>query len=244
MTPKHWFVFVLFFSMDVRVRASSDLRERPSHCLIEAGACALQTQKSAFHLSKGDSEFHLGPKTLILRHSMEHLEFISGTLWNEKYEKMQVSTVYGEINAKSGPFWVLGDKDKIWIRNINSDLRIHLRDGRDLELPVGFQIWISGMDIKGQSTLGIPEMIPIEEHIRIWSYLFPGSKEEFKKQVEQKKWTWGSLAERSSELYISMVHRQQNLEKQRRNQIQQRELAASEEKKQIKALYTEKAFWR
>ena len=244
MRPAHLFVFVFFFALDVRVRASNDFLERPVGCLKNVNACALQTKKSAFHFNNAENEFHLGPSSLILRHSLSHLEFISGTLWTQNYEKMQVTTIYGNVDAKSGPFWVLGDKDKIWVRNVNADLTLHLRDGRKLELPIGFQIWLSGLDTNGKSTVGIPEIIPVEEHIRVWSYLFPGTKEQFKAEVAQVKGTWGSLAERSSQLYLRMSHHQADLATQHKNKIQRRELAVSEQKKQIRALYYEKAFWR
>ncbi len=244
MSPKHLFVFAFFFALDVRVRASSDFLERPAGCLKKPSACAIQTKSSAFHFLLGEDEFHLGPSSLVLRHSRSHLEFIHGTLWAQNYEKMQVATIFGDVKAASGPFWVLGDKDKIWIRNINAELSLHLRDGRNIEVPIGFQIWLGGVDEKGRSTIGIPEMIPVEEHIRVWSYLFPGTKEEFKKEVVQVKWTWGSLSERSSQLYLNMTRHHEDLATKRQLKIQQREVAATIQKKQMRELYKEKAFWR
>ena len=244
ISPKHLFIFVFFFALDVRVRASSDLLERPQGCLTNLSVCAIQTKASAFHFSTASDELHLGPSSLILRHSLSHLEFISGTLWSQNYEKMKVATVFGDVDAVAGPFWVLGDKDKIWIRNVNADLSLHLRDGRTIELPIGFQIWLGGLDQKGQSTMGIPEMIPVEDHIRVWSYMFPGNKDEFKKEVAALKWTWGSLAERSSQLYLNIAHHQENLALKHKVKIQRREVAAADQKKQLRALYTEKTFWR
>ncbi len=244
MISVRMFAFVFFFALDVRVRASNDLRERPVGCLKETHSCALQTKKSVFHFKNASSEFHMGPSTLVLRHSLEKQEFISGTLWNEKYSKMSVETIFADVKSAAGPFWVLGDKDKIWVRNVNADISLHLRDGRKLELPIGFQVWIGGLDENGKSTFGIPEMIPVEKHIRAWSYLFTGTKEEFKQEVDQVKWTWGSLPERSSQLYLNMARYRDNLENQRQGKIQRRELAASEQRKQMKSLYYEKAFWR
>lgn len=244
ISPKHLFLFVFFFALDIRVRASSDLLDRPKGCLQKLNVCAIQTKSSAFHFSSTSDEFHLGPSSFILRHSLSHLEFISGTLWSQKYEKMQVTTIFGDIKAVAGPFWILGDKDKIWIRNVNADLSLHLRDGRTIELPIGFQIWLGGLDQKGQSTTGIPEIIPVQEHIRLWSYMFPGTQDEFKKEVVQIKWTWGSLPERAAQLYMSIAHHQEDLVLKHKIKIQQREVAATEQKKQMRALYTEKTFWR
>ena len=244
MRPAHWFVFVFFFSLDIRVKATNDIRERPLGCLTNLNICALQTKQSTFHFKKSGNEFHLGPSSLILRHSLTQLEFISGTLWLQNSESTQVKTVFGDIAATAGPFWVLGNKDKIWIRNINSKVSLHLRDGRKMEIPIGFQVWMQGLDEKGQSAVGIPEMIPVEQHIRVWSHLFPGTKEEFRKEVTHVKWTWGSLPERAAQLYLSMSHHQEGLSDKRKSKIQQRELAVSEQRKQIKALYNEKVFWR
>lgn len=244
ISPMHLFIFVFFFALNVRVRASSDLLERPKGCLTNLNVCALQTKSSAFNFTSSSDEFHLGPSTLILRHSLSHLEFISGTLWSQNYEKMKVSTIFGDVDAVTGPFWILGDKDKIWIRNVNADLKLHLRDGRTIELPIGFQIWMGGLDQKGQSTIGIPEIIPVEDHIRVWSYMFHGTKEEFKKEVVALKWTWGSLAEKSSQFYLNIAHHQEDLALKHKSNIQKREVAVAEQKKQLRALYTEKAFWR
>ncbi len=242
--PAHWFVFVFFFALDVRVRASNDFRERPAGCLKNSSICALQTKQGAFNFTHPESEFHLGPSSFILRHSVSQLEFVSGTLWVQKYEKMKVSTIFGEVSAGTGPFWILGDKDRIWVRNINSNVSLHLRDGRNVELPIGFQIWLQGMDEKGNSTIGIPEMIPVEEHLRVWSQLFPGTPEEFKREVAQVRLAWGSLPERSAQLYLKIARHQEDLNTHRQNQIQQREIAVSDQKKQMRALYNEKAFWR
>jgi hypothetical protein len=244
MWSSRWFIFVFFFTIDVRVRASNEFHERPAGCLKNKTVCALQTKNDSFHLVNLQTEFHLGPKTLVLRNSPEQIEFINGTFWAQKFNKMTVKTLFGEVISESGPFWVLGDQQKIWVRNVNADLKIQLRDGHSLELPQGFQIWISGMDDKGHSTTGIPEMIPVEDHIRLWSFLYQGNRQDFLSEVRDIKWTWGSLPERSSQLYLSIIQRQEHLAQLRHDAIQKRKLAQQDENKRVKEMFIERAFWR
>jgi hypothetical protein len=238
-----WFIFIFFFTVEVRVKAS-ELIERPQGCLNQKSTCALQTKDDVFHYSNPQLEFHLGKDSLSLKHSSNELEFASGALWVARYEKMNVKTIYGSVNAKNGPFWVLQGEEKIWIRNVNGDLKVKVRDGREVELPIGFQIWIGGVDSNGQSTMGIPETIHFDEHIRLWSRLFPGTKEKFKDEVESVKFTWGPVAERAAELYTNMALRQRRIAEARAAELERRRLAVEEERRMFREMYVKKVFWR
>jgi hypothetical protein len=241
---KQYFIFVLFFTADIHVKASNDFRERPTGCLNNEATCALQTQKDVFHFKNPRSEFHLAPQSLVIRNSSENFELVKGTAWFEKFENMTVKTIYGEVKAVEGPFWVIEAKDRIWVRNINSKITIQPRNGKPMELPVGFQVWMAGVDENGKPLTGIPEVIPVETHIKIWSQLYPGKKEDFKNEVEELKWTWGPVADRAAQLYVKIVDRQKQMAEDREAEIQRRKLATEQENQKVRNLFIEKAFFR
>lgn len=244
---RHWqraLIFMLFFTAEVRVKASIEFKDRPLGCVKKPSVCTLQTNQEIFHFKTPENEFHLGKNSILIRYTANELEMVGGTLWVEKHHQMQVRTIYGTVKAQNGPFWVLQEDGKIWVRNMNADLKIQMRDGREWELPVGFQIRLGGMDTEGKSTGGLPEMLPIAQHFRLWALMFPGSKEEFKKEVESIKWAWGSLAERSSEIYSGIAMRQQGLADHREKELQKRRLKQQQETRRLQNLYMEKTFFR
>lgn len=241
---KRWFVFIFFLSIDVRVRASNDIKERPQGCLDKQIVCALQTKESVFHLANPNFELHLGPSSIVLRNSSDEIEFVAGTLWLARYNKMTVKTVFGTVKSANGPFWIIQDKDRVWVRNVNAEVKITLRDGKELELPLGFQVWLSGLDQFGKSVVGIPETIPVESHIKLWSQLFPGTKDEFRKEVESIKWVWGSLPDKGSELYTKMADRQRQIAEAREAEILRIQSAQQQESQRVRQQFEEKTFWR
>lgn len=239
----HWFTFVFAFTIDVHVKAA-ELVERPQGCLNQKSICALQTTSDVFHFNNPELEFHMSPSSLVLKHSTTELEYAKGSLWVAKHNNVVVKTIYGTVISKSGPFWVLESDDKIWIRNVNAEMKVKVRDGREVELPIGFQIWIGGVDGQGKSTLGIPEIIPVEEHIRLWSQLYPGSREKFRDEVEGIKWTWGPVAQKAAELYTEIASRQRRIAEAKEAELERRRLAIEEERKMFRQMYIQKVFWR
>lgn len=201
------------------MRASAEVLEQPSQCLSKnESTCVIQAQDKGFNLVNKQLSLHTTKGSMLLRHSEKQWRLIQGDLWVDKGKDLRVETLYGDVQSSLGSFWILEKGERIWIRNVSSSLKVTLRDGKKLDLPEGFEFWISGLNSRGVSEYGMLQPIDIKEHLSLWSSLYQGSKEDFLKEVSSLKENWGDLADKSSALYKSLVLR---------------ELASAEEKQVI-----------
>ena len=180
-------IFLLAFQMEVRVRASGDILQQPTACLKSKETCAIHVTGSAFHLSKDNFGLHAKENSTLMRLSSSQWRLIKGTLWIEKSAGVEVETPYATTKAPHGQYWLIEKGSQVVVRNIDAELQVVLRDGKKLEVPAGFEFWISGINSKGQSEYGMIRPIDMKEHLPVWNALYSGSKENFVKEVQKLK---------------------------------------------------------
>lgn len=238
-------VFLMAFQMEVRVRAAGDLMEQPSACLKAKETCALRVTGSAFHFEKDELKLHASEGTSLVRLAPEQWRLVKGALWVEANGRgLQLETLYANMSATFGQYWVLEKDSKILVRNMSASLKVVLRDGKTLEVPEGFEVWISGVNSKGQSEYGMIEPLNMKEHLVLWNSLYRGSKESFVKEVRHYRENWGDLTLKSSHLYQALVEREiasANDRAQAEEALRRRKAA---EAQKIKDLYRQRVFER
>lgn len=238
-------IFLMAFQLEVRVRASAEYLEQPSRCLQGQESCAIQSIGEAFHLNQKALKIHAEPDSLLVRHSPQSWRMIKGGLWVEQGDDFEVETLFGNVRSATGGFWVLDKEDQILIRNVGgADVRVTLRDGKSLDLPDGFQFWISGLNSQGVSEYGMLEPIDIADHLARWNALYPGTKEDFLKEAKLLKQKWPLLVEKSSFIYKTLAERKiASVADQLKKEREQQERLA-EERKRLKQLYHQRVFER
>lgn len=238
-------LFVLAFQMEIRVRASAEVLQQPTQCLAEkAVSCAIQATHEGFHYQQYGLKVHAVKGSTLVRQSLKNWRLVRGALWVEKGPGFEVETVYGNITGQQGQFWVLEQGKRVLIRNVDADLKITLRDGKILELPQGFEFWISGLNTEGKSLYGMLQPVDLKDHLSLWSSLFQGSKEEFIEAVAHLKYNWGDMAEKSSALYKSVVMRGIASEEERKLAVLRKKEREEQEIKKMKELYRARVFER
>lgn len=237
-----FFIFVMAFQMEVRVRASNELFLQPMACLDKVEVCAIQVVGSAFTYKKGTVSLRATTDSLLVRSSAKQWRLVKGNLWVEKGLGLEVSTVYGDLKASRGQYWVLEQGTQVVVRNLNSDVLVTLRDGKVLMLPEGFEFWMAGINAQGVSEFGMIRPIDMKEHLPLWNSLYKGSKDDFVKEVVSFRESWGDLVEKSSTLYQSLVKRhiaaqneQHEIKEQAKEQVRKQRAA-------IRELYRKKVF--
>lgn len=237
-------LFLLAFQMEVRVRAAGDVLQQPVACLQTQESCAIQVSGSGFHFEKDTIQFHATGGSTLMRLSSDQWRLVKGAVWVEGGKQLQVESVYAHTQAKMGEYWVIAQDSKVLIRNMNADLKVTLRDGKTLEIPEGFEVWVAGLNSKGQSEYGMIEPIKMKEHLPMWSSLYRGSKEDFVKEVRQYRDNWGDLAQKSSQLYKVLIERKlASVEDQRKTEEARRQRKAAEVQR-MKDLYHQRVFER
>lgn len=230
-------IFLLAFQMEFRVRASGALSEKPSVCTKSKETCSLQvkTEGPRFHSSEG---------SVLIKVSQKLWRFVKGTLWVEKGAGIEIETLYGNIIASQGQYWLVERDSKILIRNMNADLQVTLRDGKKLNVPDGFEFWIEGLNTKGQSEYGMIQPIDMKDHLRLWHSMYKGSKKDFIDEVRYFRGNWGDLVEKSSAIYEKSVLRELASvhEKEEAQRLQKEHL--EKQRQQMKKLYYQRVFER
>lgn len=240
----NFFLFVLAFQMEVRVRASGDVLQQPNACLKAQEVCAIQVVGPVFHFHQGEKKLHAGKGSALVRLSESQWRFVKGSLWVEEGSSLGVESVYGSFKASRGQYWVVDQSDRIIIRNMNADVVITLRDGHRLELPEGFEVWVGGLNSKGVSEFGMIRPVEMREHLPMWNALYRGSKDNFVKEVVQLRENWGDLTEKSSELYETLAKRELASVAESEKTAARKKARAIEERREVKALLYKKVFER
>lgn len=238
-------MFLMAFQMEVRVRASGEtLLQQPEACLKQAVSCALQVAGEGFHFEKNDVKVHAARGSTLVRQSAKQWRLIGGALWVESGKGLRVETVYATTEAEQGQYWIFEKDSRVYVRNMSASLKVELRDGRALELPEGFEVWIGGLNSKGQTEYGMIEPVNMKELLPVWSSLYRGSKDAFVSEVRHYHDNWGDLTQKSSQLYQKLVERELASVKAREDAEKLRQQRQAAEARRIKELFRQRVFER
>ena len=238
------FLFLAAFQMEVRVRAAGDLIQQPDACLHGTQACVVQSLEKPFYFAKEGINLSAPAKATLERIENNKWRLVSGSVWVEKGQKVTIESVYAEVRSQNGEFWVIEKGNRLWVRNLSADLTVHLRDGKELALPAGFEFWIAGINTKSQSEYGVLQTIDLKDHIKNWAALYPGNSEQFKKDVQEFKENWKTLAAQGGTLYQEMANRRIASIKEAKHQDKLKKERLAAEQKRLKDLYFERTFER
>lgn len=237
-------IFLLAFQMEVRVRAAGDLVQKPDACLQQAGACALRVSTSGFHFEKDNVKIHASGGSTLARQSMDFWRLMDGALWVESGRGLRVETLYAATQAEQGEYWIFVQNSKIYVRNMSASLKVELRDGKTLELPEGFEVWIGSVNSKGQTEYGVIEPVNMKELLPVWNSLYRGSKADFVLEVRRYRANWGDLTQKSSQLYQKLVEREIASVRAREEEQELRRQRRAAEAQRVKELYWQRVFER
>lgn len=240
----HILLFLLFFQVEVRVKASNGALQNPDNCLKNSEVCALQANQSAFRFTFKSVKLNATQGSSLVRENNFKWKFVSGALWIEKSAGLTVDTLYGTAQASKGQYWLIEQGDKVLVRNISADLKVKLRDGKELEVPEGFQFWIAGLNTDAQSDYGMIEPIELKSHLELWNSLFEGTKAEFKAAALEQRESWGDLAATGGLIYQKSVDRKLASIAEEKAEVARKKQAKAAEDRRIKQLFYERTFER
>lgn len=237
-------LFLMAFQMEVRVRAAGDLIEQPSACLKSKESCAIQVTGSAFHFEKDDNHLHATSGSALVRLAPDQWRLVKGAVWVEGGKSLQLESLYASTKATMGEYWVISQDSRILIRNMTASLKVTLRDGKTLEIPEGFEVWVSGMNSQGKTEYGMIEPVNMKEHLPMWNSLYRGSKEDFVKEVRLYRDNWGDLAQKSSQIYQTLTERKMASIEAQEKAEEARRLRKAAELQRMKEMYRQRVFER
>lgn len=239
------FIFIIAFQVEVRVKASAEILMQPDNCVSDKVECTVKVQKDNFHIDTETMKMHMYPETVVTKNTLTTWSFVKGKLWVEKANGVVFNTLYGDVTASFGEYWILSEKNgKIWIKNISSDVTVTLRDGKKIQPPDGFEFWISGLNSKAQSEYGMINPIDLKEYVKIWYPLYKGDRDSFKERVIVLKDAWGDLAAKSSAIYKGVIlRREASIEEEKQREIDKKRQIENE-RKRVREIFHNKVFER
>ncbi len=237
-------LFICAFQMEVRVRASANIMQEPQGCLSQKeGSCFVKAATQSGRLKLKQGVIYLKHSSIIEKKSSQDWTFIQGAAWFHGGSGT-VSSLYGSLSWTEGDFWVIDQADRVLVRNVSADLTVHLRDGRKLQVPSGFEFWLAGVDVNSQSKFGMIQPIEVVSFIKDWAELYPGTSADFKKELEALRQNWKALPEISSAIYKDEAIRQIATVEEEVEAERRRKRAIQDERNRVKALFYHRTFNR
>lgn len=239
-----FFAIFMCFTLEVKVKASNPPLQKPADCYTnEMQPCIFSSGNKIVNLQSKNSVLSLKENTTLERLTEKEFQFMGGTVWVQNQRALEVKTLYGNVKSNKGEFWLIEKDNKIFVRSIIGKVVVSVNSS-ELEIPEGFQIWIAGKDLMGNNSYGIPEVIPMEDHLKLWSVLFSGSREELKNKIKMLKDLYKDNSYEAGDFYQKITDRHvANMEEKKRAEqlSEQKRWAYLQE---IRRLYFEKVFER
>jgi hypothetical protein len=243
-TLLRFLIFILAFQMEIRVRAEAPLMQEPVHCLSQKTPCVIQAAAGAFHFKSEHLSLHATPKSVLAEDAENSWRYLSGNLWVEKSKNLKMHTIYADLTSERGSFWLVENEGKLFVRNVNADLVVQLRDGKKLNVPEGFEFWIGGINSLGRSEFGMIRPIDIKQHLALWNELYQGDKEDFVAEVKEMKQYWGDLVARSGDIYKNQVQRKLASIEDEKQSAKEKKRREEAHKAKVRELYRQRVFER
>jgi hypothetical protein len=131
----------------------------------------------------------------------------SGCLWEMSGEQSEVRTLHFSAKAQQSHYLIQYQENQIYVYNHTGKLRLQLRDGRELMVPAGFEVWISELQRNKKNGMGVITPIDIKKHTARLHLLWDKGLEEFKSYLNPLVVSWGPRQDIASRYYKGLVER-------------------------------------
>lgn len=141
------------------------------------------------------------------RSSISDQQLLAGANWIRKTDRYNLKTPYGEIFSERGDFFVNYEKNKVFIVNHLGKLKINLKDGSRIELPPGFEIWISEIQANRKNLVGFLQPVDMRDHAPALGKLWNSDSNSLKEEMLKFQSRWGDRTSQAANYYKSLAQR-------------------------------------
>jgi ActR/RegA family two-component response regulator len=201
---KFWVIFLLTFTLDVKVRAS-EYFDDPKGCLEELSYCLVKNHKTKkVHVSSGADELSLDYDATLVRHIPGEFTIIQGSVLVYTKTGLNINTPYGKIEVQPETTALVTRSDKSTSLTVMAGKALLHPLGQDhtVEVLAGYENKMTAVkNLKAQ--VEIPKPALIENTLKDWSRLTWHSKEDFLLAVDDFK-----VAHRNASQQLSLLSRE------------------------------------
>lgn len=108
-------------------------------------------------------------------------------------------------------------------------------------LPPGFRVELSKVDVDGKANLDFPQASALRPLARTWAKVYPGSKDEFRKDFQEYLMSWKNALEISNKMEVKEVNRQIASYEEEKAREMAAERVHEIEKQKLRKLFYEKS---
>jgi hypothetical protein len=162
----------------------------------------LEVRVQAREAFTGAGSVLLSEKGLILDH-----QFLQGSAWIRETKNYKLQTPYGEITSLRGDFFIEYTSNRVRVVNNLGVLKVALKDGRAVEVPMGFEFWFSEIQLNKQNLMGFIQPVDLKDHIEILGKLWSASPQDLKVLLLEFQDHWGDRAAQAARYDKSLALR-------------------------------------
>lgn len=207
-----WLQFIavfIAFQVEIHVKASSPSDEgvlfRPESCLRGKEDCEVKVGADSFVLPGERGELKAAPAALLSRFE-GHWKLMRGVV---RVREREIDFAFGKILKGSQEVWILDTGgDQVTLRAVAGPSEILLKDGRQVEIPQGFEIWVGSISSDGKNSYGVPTEIHIVDHLQRWAKMDHLNREKLEEGMKELSALWKDRPQIASHLYQSVIDRQ------------------------------------
>ncbi|HND84603.1 MAG TPA: hypothetical protein PLU50_02295 [Pseudobdellovibrionaceae bacterium] len=166
----------------------------------------------------------------------QDLALLKGAVVLSEKSQMRIMTHLGSIRGDKAEIIIIKAEKEIGIYVLKGLAHLGLRDGRQLELPQGFQMNLQGVSSEGKVLTSVPSPVEISEIVKVFYASFPGTDAGFLEEIAALKEKRRTALADVSQLAQSLIEDQQT-QKERSREL---EAANILEKQEAAALRRQK----
>lgn len=236
------FLVLAAFQMEVRVKAhmSPESLSEPEGCLSGTGECHVKTGTAVLQLKRGGGVLTVASGTILERKD-ETWKLLQGAL---RAKNADAVSVYGVLKPSSEAWLIDDGSGRLTVRAVAGASRFVLRDGREIEVPEGFEVWIGGLGAGKRNLHGVPSPIPVEDHLKRLAAMDRLSGDDLRAEMKALKTRWQDRHEAAAALYDGIAKRGLASAEESERKERARRQAQDDEKKKYRQMLYDRAFGR
>ncbi len=138
---------------------------------------------------------------------IEKNQLLSGTHWVQKTDHYYLKTPYGDIYSNQGDFFVTYANSQVRVVNHKGLLQVRLRDGQQLEIPPGFEVWFAEVMVDKKNKVGLIQPVDLKKHTQDLGRIWTWDLKLLKETLLSFQSNWGDRPLMASSYYKSLAQR-------------------------------------
>jgi hypothetical protein len=236
----HVVILILAFNVDISLKAEAVFV--PKNCWGVETPCAVENLSAKpMVLQLKGMKIHLDKEAVVKATSANEATLARGTLFAKHEENFRWHTPFGDILCKACEVLLQRDDKSIEIHALRGNVSV-LRKGDDnqYDLPVGYSVLLSAIDVDGRANLDIPQASALRPVAKTWAKVYQGKPEEFRNDFKEYVATWKIAVETSSTMERKEVDRQIASAETDKIRKERAKLARQREDEKLRRLFREK----